>query len=134
MTLPRGGFTYGQRGQFAFNRAWLWGVDIYANHDHVPSMVAGRITYHSTAHPTYYGFIKVRDNVWGWSSNAYTMDYLIEYNYYTYPTVPTLWPIKLSWVIHPSILVPCLQIQTNSPDTHTYLPYPTAGVPYWFPP
>jgi hypothetical protein len=73
-------------GQFSFNRAYLaawqlgvypgWALTSHARHMSATVDFGGGIT--QTLH-----FI-VRENVWEWSSNRYTLDHVVERAYNTY--------------------------------------------------
>jgi hypothetical protein len=127
-------FTYLNPPAFAIPRSYLWGIAIGWWHMSI-------VTY---GNPTiiqeqpfggYRKHIKLKDNVWEWNSNTYSLDYLLEDFYVTAPGSST--PISNGAVLIEAKPVPqygiyCLVLSDVGADGH-YMFYklPSSTQPYW---
>jgi len=131
-----GTVTYSPQGVFSFNRAYITHLDLYTNVDNYPSLHTNEIRVNSFSFPNIVQYIILKPQVIPWSSNAYTLGWIVDEWYYQTSPFGTHIPygglVKFRWSADTQSRV--MMIQTDSPDHHTY--FQLAGAPpgYWMPP
>lgn len=96
------------------------------------------IDFTDPANPLVHFHIKIDQRFWDWSSNNWTLDWIIEESYYyVLPSpVTAVMPFNLSYFTFGDDGIPSLGFQPFGivfPDYHVY-PLPQAPGGYWSPP
>jgi hypothetical protein len=96
------------------------------------------VEFTDPGNPNVHFHIKIDRRFWDWSSNSWTLDWLIEESYYYVLPDPThiAMPFSLSYFIWPAGVVPSVVFQPfgiNFLDYHVF-PLPPAPATYWMPP
>jgi len=77
---PAGAGTFYPNGQLAFPRSYIWGFNILVNNTVTQD---GRFFHFVNASsPSQVFTVSWKENVFDWSSNRYTLDYVIDDSYY----------------------------------------------------
>lgn len=124
--------------QFAFNRAYLaaWQLGVYSGwvlNTHANPVTAtidfgGGIT--QTLH------FKVRDEVWQWSSNRYTLDFVIERAWNTFSFVPGEFDTtyNLTWQNGGAVCGPSIIMDAGGPTLYFRWNAAATPLPFWITP
>lgn len=101
MVLGAGTFVPGAR--FALPRSYWYGVWLSFNSDAVVSWVGNEVTFLDPPSGVT-GLIGFEPRAWSWSSNCYTLDFLIVESWYRVPPSPTQNPLPfvLTYFVDPS--------------------------------
>lgn len=133
MPHPPGSMTYIPRGKYYFPRSYVTMLKVHTNHVNIPSYADGLITWVHSPLDSVTGYTKLKDNFIAWSSNTYTLDYLVEWWYFTIAPSPTEyeWGGELSVSWDDTVKRTCLVVATVAADTDYYFPLPSPTGPYW---
>jgi len=133
MTHPHGIITYVPSGQLNLPRSYLTMLKVHTNHVNVPDYNDGVITWTHSPPDSVIGYTKLKDNFVTWSSNVYSLDYMVEYWYYKILPSPTEyeWGGELSIAWDQTVQRMCLVVATTSADTDYYFGLPPAPPYYW---
>ncbi len=134
--MPAGPATLVPHAKFHFTRSYLWGIDIRVN---TPVTNDGRFYhFHDGADPTRVFTVSVREKMWLWSSNHYTMDFIIEDSYFedSVPPYFHLMDYRLDYDIilgdnKPRVTFFPFSIPFITPSLFAFPPAPPG---YWLPP
>lgn len=136
MPLPFG--SYIPQAGFAFTRSYVWGIQFRYSPGIVTGYTLGYYYAFDAAGPTW-AFVKVDDRVREWSSNRYTLDYVITECWYEVGAMSPRYdlPFRLDYYVEPDTGRPLLVFHPfGNDDGGRYsfqFPYdPTPG--YWFTP
>jgi hypothetical protein len=86
--------------------------------------------------PGFLGTIVFREEFWEWSSNVYSLDFVIEENYYqVFPdTTKIVLPLTLGWASAPQSLRKAINVVLDlGVDVYTFT-LPPSPTGYWLPP
>ena len=133
MAHPHGIISYVPQSQFRFTRSYITKLKVHTNHVNVPSYADGLITWVHSPLDAVIGYTKLKDNVVAWSSNTYSLDYLVEYWYYVITPSPTEyeWGGELSYSWDDTVKHTCLVVATVAADVDYYFDIPPAPPDYW---
>lgn len=135
MTLGTGTFYPG--GRFAFPRSYIYGIWLSFNNTASVNWTDNRVTF-SDSGGVVTGAIRFVPEFWSWSSNRYTMDYLIDESWYAIAPDPTEVPLPFALIYYIDPL--------NGRPYFVYQPFSTPGTGefkhaappappgYWLPP
>lgn len=113
MTLGAG--TFVPQGQFNFPRSYVAGVWLSFDTGSLVSWFTNRVTFLDPSH-TVFGTILFAPEFWDWSSNVYSMDFLILESWYSFPPSPVEIPLpfRLIYYLDPLDNVPYFVYQPFS--------------------
>ena len=133
MPHPAGIISYVPQAKAWFPRSYITMLKVHTNHVNVPSFADGLITWVHSPLDAVTGYTKIRDNVYDWNSNVYSLDFVVEYWYYTISPSPTEfeWGGEISITWDDTVKHTCLVVATVSADVDYYFPLPSPTVPYW---
>ncbi len=133
MTHPAGVVSFVPRGKFNFPRSYVNHIKIHTNHVNVPSYADGLITWVHSPLDAVTGYTKIKDVFIPWTSNTYSLDFLVEWWYYVIAPSPTEfeWGGELSFAYDALINDNCLIVATEAADTDYYFPLPPSPTDYW---
>lgn len=133
MPHPAGIVTYVPQGKFWFPRSYVTKLKIHTNHVNVPTYTDGIITWTHSPPDSVIGFTKIKDVFIPWTSNTYSLDFLVEYWYYQILPSPTEfeWGGELSFAYDSVVQANCLIVATESADTDYYYDLEPPPLPYW---
>jgi len=133
MPHPAGIISYVPQAKAWFPRSYITMLKVHTNHVNVPSFADGLITWVHSPLDAVTGYTKIRDNVYDWNSNGYSLDFVVEYWYYTISPSPTEfeWGGEISITWDDTVKHTCLVVATVSADVDYYFPLPSPTVPYW---
>ena len=133
MSHPAGIISYVPQAKAWFPRSYITMLKVHTNHVNVPSFSDGLITWVHSPLDAVTGYTKIRDNVYDWNSNVYSLDFVVEYWYYTISPSPTEfeWGGEISIAWDDAVKHTCLVVATVSADVDYYFPLPSPTVPYW---
>ena len=133
MPHPAGIISYVPQAKAWFPRSYITMLKVHTNHVNVPSFADGLITWVHSPLDAVTGYTKIRDNVYDWNSNVYSLDFVVEYWYYTISPSPTEfeWGGEISITWDDAVKHTCLVVATVSADVDYYFPLPSPTVPYW---
>jgi len=133
MTHPPGIMTFVPQAKFWFPRSYAEKLWIHTNSVNVPHLVDGEIIWTHSPPDSVLGFTKIKANVFEWTSNTYSLDYVVEWWYYTIGTGgPEFeWGGEVSFAWSPAVKKNCLVIATVAADTDYYFDLPAPDFPYW---
>lgn len=85
--------------------------------------------------PAFRGYVKFIDEWWDWSSNVYSLDFLVEYNYYINFSGDTekVLPIQLGWASAAQTLRPSINIVFALGTVIVPFDMPPQPSSYWLP-
>jgi len=135
MTHPTGNLVFSQGGAFTVPRSYLndviWDAEIHLGFTQTDSLWT--LTYSPL--PLYRAYVKIRDEFWNWSSNAYTLDHIIEYCYEQLsPSDPETDALLFVFVdYNATIKRPALWFRTVAPGQELHYSLPPRTAPYWTP-
>jgi hypothetical protein len=134
VTHPKGSIVYTPQGQFNFNRSYVSEVLLHLE-SHLSYTVSGNeFTFLYSPAPTYRAFLKFRDEFWDWSSNTYSLDFVVEWNYQiNFPgDTETTFFLGVAWNYDVTTHKFAIDITTVLPSLHSHydLPPPTQ-VTWW---
>lgn len=130
-----GSIFYAPGAKFAFPRSYLYGFSIRMNT--VPTQVGRVFTFVDGSNPNLRYTVIVQQEVYDWSSNRYTLDFVLEETYYQFLPNMTKNPLN-----------GCLELLYDQVDERPYTmfspfcavfptryryPYPPAPPGYWLP-
>lgn len=125
---------YIPQGQFAFPRSYCQGIQI--RHDLMPPAWAGNgVDFWIAGPPDALCQVHFKTNFFAWSSNRYTLDYVVESAYYRYPPAPAIFdlPYYLVWVTPDDFHAPAILFDVTYGGTYTTHALPAAPGGWWQP-
>lgn len=129
-------FAYSPQAKFSFNRAYLEGFFVPWNPDTDTYWTDNVMFYIAPFYGTN-GYITIRPNVWEWSSNTYTLDYVVESCTINFPPSPDYneLPYSLGWELSPDKRIPYITLHPYgvSGTGGVRHSFPHAPPGYWFP-
>jgi len=133
MTHPPGVMTFVPGGQFNFPRSYASFIKVHTNHVNVPSYADGLISWRHEPPDTVTGETKIKDVVIPWSSNTYSLDWLVEWWFFKISPSPTEieWGGEVSFDWDDVVKANCIIIATAAADTDYYYPLEAAPTGYW---
>lgn len=133
MPHPPGLITYVPQAKFYFARPYITKLKVHTNHVNVPMYSDGLITWTHSPPDAVIGYTKLRDRCVTWSSNTYSLDFLVEWWYYVITPSPIEyeWGGELSYAWDDSIKRTCLVVATAAADVDYYFDIPPAPSTYW---
>lgn len=133
MPHPAGIITYVPNDTFRVPRGYVNKLWVHTNHVNVPHFADNLITWTHDPPDTVLGYTKLRDRFCDWTSNAYALNYLVEWWYYTIGTggPEYEWGGELSFAYSPAQKVNCLVVATAAADRDYYFTLPPAPSDYW---
>lgn len=133
MTHPHGIVSYVPSGKFWLPRSYAIKLQVHTNHVNVPSYSDGLITWVHSPLDAVTGYTKIKDVFIPWSSNTYSLDFLVEWWYYTISPSPIEyeWGGELSFAWNPGEECNCLIVATESADTDYFFDLPPSPTDYW---
>jgi hypothetical protein len=133
MTHPHGVMTYVPGGRFAFPRSYITQLRIATNHVNVPSYADGLITWRHEPPDAVTGETKLKDVLIPWNSNAYTLDFVVEWWFFKIAPSPVEieWGGEVSFEWNPTVKAHCLVIATAAADMNYFYPLAPAPSDYW---
>ena len=133
-----GSYTSVPNGRFRVMRSFITHFRVRQNSDNYPvSLVGDQLIWPSAAFPNINQYATILHDWWAWSSNAYTLDYLITEYYYTVSPSPTPIPnagLILRYVWDPVLNAMILEIEKESANTEQLFSLGGAGGSYWLNP
>jgi hypothetical protein len=133
MTHPHGIVTCLPQNQFRFTRAYITMLKVHTNSINVPHFSGYEITWQHNPPDTVLGHTGFKHNFIDWSSNTYSLDYLVEFWYFTVgiggPEIE--WGGELSIAWDNTVKRTCLVVATTAADTDYYFDLPPAPPTYW---
>lgn len=134
---PSGSISYVPSGRFNFPRSYIYDIRVYVQHTVSHAYFADNIiTVDYTPVPAFLATIKLRRNVYDWSSNCYTLDYLIEENWYVISAGGTefVLPLQVGYASAVQSIRPAVNIVLDlGVDIYTQT-LPSQPSSYWLPP
>lgn len=128
--------TYVPQGVFGFPRSYITHIVAYTNVDNPATFVFNEIRVNSYSFPNIVQYIEFKTEFIPWSSNHYTLNWILAQWYYkTSPFgvhIPYQGRCEFTW--DASVDSNVLLITTDSPDHKTYFPVQGAPSGYWMPP
>jgi len=133
MPHPAGSISYVPQAKAWFPRSYITTLKVHTNHVNVPSFADGLITWVHSPLDAVTGYTKIRDNVYDWNSNVYSLDFVVEYWYYVISPSPVEfeWGGEISITWDNTVKRTCLVVATVAADTDYYFPLPSPTAPYW---
>jgi hypothetical protein len=133
MTIGAG--VYSPQSKFSFPRSYVRGISLEVVANGI-TMVGDTITFINPSLPSQHFTVVIDPRVFPWSSNGYTLDYVISESYYQNDPDPTEFPMSfaLSYFM-PAARAPYLNFQPfqlNFAQKH-YFDLPLAPPGYWLP-
>jgi hypothetical protein len=133
MSAP--GAIYLPSGDYTFTASYLGGL--WVRHD--PGLLSwdGTVLQFIIAGPPdALCIVTFKDMFQAWSSNRYSLDYILESATYEYPPNPTKHdlPFYVQWMIPPDHWQAHLLIDTTYGAQYSSVPFPSAPPGYWLPP
>jgi len=135
MTHPRGALTYAPSPNFVLQRSYFddvrWDAESHLGFTQSGSLFT--LTYSPL--PLYRAYVKFDDRFWNWSSNTYTLDFIIEYCYEQLsPSDPeTDAGLTVALEFDTNIKRFAVVLRTVSPSVNHYYDLPARNQPYWRP-
>jgi len=86
--------------------------------------------------PDQHHFIGIAHNFWPWSSNNFTLDYIVKYAYVYFISDGSILPSPVTITFHPATPTARSSISINvfgAPGTQVDQGLPLRAVPYWLP-
>jgi len=128
--------TYAQSGKFAFPRSFIKNVNFRFGANALFTQSEGNFFITDGNNPIVHVVCNYQPNFWLWSSNTYTLDYVLKDWWVLVDPDPTPQPLNFDygWWINPTSKVPELVLSLSG-FSHEY-PYalPPAPPSYWKPP
>ncbi len=133
MTHPPGIISYVPGGKFWFPRSYFTLLKVHTNHVNSVTYADGLITWGHVPPDAVIGYTKIRDQIIPWTSNTYSLDFVVEWWYYMILPSPTEyeWGGEVSYAFDPVVKQQCLIIATEAGDTDYYFEVPPAPPDYW---
>lgn len=133
MTHPPGIISYVPQGKFWFPRSYVTTLKVHTNHVNSVSYADGLITWGHVPPDAVSGQTKIRDQIIPWSSNTYSLDFVVEWWFYVINPDPHEyeWGGEVSFAWDGTVKEHCLIVATESGDTDYYFPLPPAPDNYW---
>jgi hypothetical protein len=91
---------YSPQPKFAFPRSYIHTIRYFTDHDYA-ILSAGLITSGYSTIPEFLAFVFLDDRFPAWSSNRWTLDYIITSAFYWYPTPEDIHDYALNLVYTP---------------------------------
>lgn len=83
MAHPKGSIVYNPGGRFCVPRHYVSQLFLHIESHLTYSISVDEITFLYSPIPLYRAYLKFKDEFWNFSSNAYTLDFIVEWNYQT---------------------------------------------------
>jgi hypothetical protein len=133
MTHPHGIMTFVPGGQFNFPRSYVTKLKVSTNHVNVPSYADGLITWVHSPLDAVIAYTKLKDAFLPWSSNTYSLDWLVEYWYYQILPSPVEfeWGGSVRYAFDVTNECACVVIATEAADTDYFYDLAPAPTGYW---
>lgn len=130
--MPALGFI--PQGQFAFPRSYCGGIEI--RHDiSAPSWSGNLVQFWIAGSPDALCVVTFQPNFIEWSSNRYTLDYVVDQAVYSYPPNPTVFdlPYYLVWRVPNVGARPGILFDVTYGGTYSVHALPPQPTDYWLP-
>jgi hypothetical protein len=133
MPHPAGIISYVPQAKFWFPRSYVTFLKVHTNHVNSVSYSDGLITWGHIPPDAVSGQTKIRDQIIPWSSNTYSLSYVVEWWFYVISPSPIEieWGGEVSFAYDDFIQADCLIIATEAGDTDYYYALPAAPDGYW---
>ena len=119
----------------AIVRSYVWGWQVGAYLGWILGETTNPLTVSFTPAPgiTQTLHFKIRDNVWDWSSNVYSLDYWVERAWNTYSFIPGEFdtPGYAVWIPDTSLQCPVVLVHAGSPSVYFSGAMPRGPDTYW---
>lgn len=135
MTGPHGIVVCHPQNKFYFPRSYVTKLKVLTNHVNSVMYADGEITWGHVPPDAVTGLTKLKANFVTWSSNVYSLDYLVEEWWYRIAPDPTKieWGGECNWIWDGTVKANCIEIATTAADTTYYFDLPPAPPTYWKP-
>jgi len=134
--MPAPGGTFNPNGRFTMPRSYI--AAFVLNVDAPVTQTDNVIEFYDPFNPLVNFHIKIDGRFWDWSSNSWSLDWIIEESwYYVLPSPTTaVMPFTLAYRTFGSLVEPSLVFQPFGIDFIDYHIYtlPPAPPTYWMPP
>jgi hypothetical protein len=133
MTHPTGFVSYIPQGKFWFPRSYITKLKVHTNHVNSVSYSDGLITWGHVPPDAVSGQTKIKDQIIPWTSNTYSLDFVVEWWFYVISPDPTEvpWGGEVSFAYDPAAEAHCLIVATEAGDTDYYFDLPPSPTDYW---
>lgn len=135
MSDPHGVVVCHPQNQFNFPRSYVKKLRVITNHVNSVSYTDGVITWGHVPPDAVDGQTVLKPNFVVWSSNVYSLDYLVQAWWYRINPDPTKieWGGECNFVYDPIQKCNVIEIATALADTTYYFDLPPAPPTYWLP-
>lgn len=136
MTDPHGIVICYPQNKFNFPRSYVTKLKVVTNHINSVSYADGIITWGHNPPDAVDGRTVLKANFITWSSNTYSLDYIVQAWWFRVNPDPTKieWGGECNFKWDGDVFTSVLEIATTSPDTTYYFDLPPAPPGYWLPP
>jgi hypothetical protein len=99
------------------------------------TLVGDEIQFTYTPIPLYRAFLHFKTPFWAWSSNVYSLDWIVDYAYQTFfpGDTETSFYLALGYGYDSAVRRHVLEVRGVSPAVVSYLPLPPSPTDYWMP-
>jgi len=135
MPHPKGSIVYAPHPTFSFPRAYVPQLLLHIEANLTYSVSGSEITFLYAPLPLYRAYLKFEDEFWYASSNSFTLDWIVEWNYQTnFPgDTETTFFLGVAYNYDVDNLAPSIDLTTVSPSLDSRYTLPTYPRPYWTP-
>lgn len=134
MSHPKGSITYFPSARFSLNRSYVSELSFHLESHLTYTWAGNEITFLYSPIPTYRAYLKFRDEFVAYSSNTYTLDFIVEWNYETYYTggPEGTFYLQLGYKYNPVTKRHGIDLTTVSPSLNSTLLLPSPTSPAWW--
>lgn len=135
MSDPHGIVVCNPANQFNFPRSYVTKLKVFTNHVNSVNYSGGLITWGHIPPDAVDGQTKLKDNFIAWSSNVYSLDYLVEWWWFRINPDPTKieWGGECNFKWDATLKTNVIEIATAAADTVYYYDLPPSPPSYWLP-
>jgi hypothetical protein len=135
MPHPKGSIVYAPSNKFAFPRAYISQLLLHIAPTLTYTVSSGEITFLYSPIPDYRAYLKFKDEFWQSTSNSFTLDWIVEWNYQTFfpGGDETTFFLGVAYNFDSSNNKASIDLTTIDPTLHSTIPLPPYPRPYWTP-
>lgn len=132
---PKGTITYLPIPEWSFTRAYVGELWLQLHPDLGHTISGSEVTFTYSPIPGYLAYLKFKDNFWEWSSNHFTLDYIVEWNYeVVFPGGPeATYFLTITHAWSPTTGKYAIIARTAVPTNNYHYALPSRDAPYWTP-
>jgi len=126
--------SFAPQAKFAFPRSYIRGIGIQIVSGTITPITNGWVLQNPPSPALYY--VVLEDRFWDWSSNAYTLDFVVKESYWTPDGSPSYVPMPFLVTYYtdtPNKSPYLIYSPFSSPGGVTYFELPSAPPGYWLP-